>query len=103
MPQRPWPRAYDADSGGRVVRYAEITEEVRAGADFGGGRECLPHALFILHDEQDTGGFFLITLLDARGSFGGDTWLPTLEDALGQAEFQYAGLVWTDAAAFDQG
>ena len=91
MPADPW-----ADEPGyRTIHYAEFTEEVRAGDYFGGGREGLPYALLIVYDERDSGGFVLITWLDAEGAFGGDTWHPTLEEALGQAEFQYVGLDWT--------
>ena len=38
-------------------------------------------------DEAD-GAFYLIRLA-ANGDFAGDTWHETLEDAFGQAEFEY--------------
>jgi hypothetical protein len=87
--------------GGRVVKYAEVTPDVRP---TNATQHILPTgiagpaaALAIVDDKADTGGFFLFGL-DAEGRVETDTWHESVEAALDQAAFEYVGLAWADVS-----
>lgn len=89
-----------AIGGGRVLRYATVTQDVRP---TGATRHTLPSgvrghasALAIVED-ADTRGFFLFGL-DATGSVETDTWHESVEAALGQAASEYVGISWVDVS-----
>jgi hypothetical protein len=58
----------------------------------------LPHPSVALIDEKPD-GFYLIRLTD-EGTFCGDTWHLSAEEARGQAEFEFESIgVWLDVPA----
>lgn len=92
----------DELDGEKVLRYASIDDDVRpTGAtkhsygdvvdgEIVAGEPLGQFAALAIQGDDDAGYFLLY--LDADGSSVTDTWHETLDDALGQAEFEYEGI-----------
>jgi len=86
--------------GGRVLRYAAVGPQGRPTSGtrhYAGGTLQPPFsALSIVQCDGDAG--YDLLYLDAEGNEITDTWHQTIEDAMRQAEFEYAGISaeWQD-------
>jgi hypothetical protein len=79
----------------RVVRWSPIDGRHRHTGNcrqiVGGVIQGPAAGLAVCQDEEDTTGFFLFGC-DREWNTVTDTWHETLEEALGQAEFEYEGV-----------
>ncbi len=79
---------------GRTLRYAQVTSEATptgATKHWVGGELMPPAAALAVVQYPSDNGYYLL-YLDAAGNEVTDTWHATLDDALLQAEHEYAGI-----------
>jgi hypothetical protein len=86
--------------GANVLKYAIAADEVEptgATRHEAAGRELRPAAALAIAKYEGREGFYLF-YLDNDGAMATDTFHDSVEDALGQAAFEYTGLRWSDVA-----
>jgi hypothetical protein len=70
----------------QTIHYRGLPVELTGGVD---RRTVMPWARVVLLEEEEPGGSATLWRWDANGEFAGDTWHESVEDAMGQAEFEY--------------
>jgi len=86
--------------GAKVLKHAIVSNEVHAtGATrhVAAGVEVGPAAALAIAGYEGQEGVYLF-YLDAEGTVVTDTFHDSVDDALGQAAFEYVGLRWSDVA-----
>jgi hypothetical protein len=84
--------------GARVLKYTVVAPEVRptgATRHYVGGSLMGPATALAIARYEDEDGVYLF-YVDGDGAVVTDTWHESVEDALGQAAFEYEGLTWAD-------
>jgi hypothetical protein len=86
--------------GAKVLKYAIVSDDAEptgATRHVAAGTELGPAAALAIARYDGREGFYLF-YLDDDGTVATDTFHDSVEEALGQAAFEYVGLRWSDVA-----